>query len=126
MTFLVGYSPFKDDTCALQLACELARSESDVVHALTVVPRGWEATHSVQHDKDFVDWARAEGEASAAEALKSLGRYPDVTGSASWIAARSVPAALLGQAERQGATLLAVGSGVHGPVGRVTVTSKTD
>ena len=62
MTCLVGYSPFKDDTCALQLGCELARSESDAVHALTVVPRGWEATHSVQHDKDFVAWARAGGQ----------------------------------------------------------------
>jgi nucleotide-binding universal stress UspA family protein len=126
MTCLVGYSPFKDDTCALQLACELARSESDAVHALTVVPRGWEATHSVQHDKDFVDWARAAGEASAAEALESLGRHPDLTGSASWITARSVPAAMLGQVEKLGATVLAVGSGVHGPVGRVAVTSKTD
>jgi nucleotide-binding universal stress UspA family protein len=126
VTYLVGYSPFKDDSCALQLACELARSQGEDVHALTVVPRGWEATHSVQHDKDFVDWARAQGEASAAEALELLGRHPDVSGSASWITARSVPAAMLEQAEKLGATLLVVGSGVHGSVGRVSVTSKTD
>jgi nucleotide-binding universal stress UspA family protein len=126
VTYLVGYSPFKDDSCALQLACELARSQGEDVHALTVVPRGWEATHSVQHDKDFVDWARAQGEASAAEALGLLARDPDVRGAASWVAARSVPAAMLEQAEKMEATLLVVGSGVHGPVGRVSVTSKTD
>ena len=126
MTYLVGYSPFKDDSCALQLACELARSQGEDVHALTVVPRGWEATHSVQHDKDFVNWARAQGEASAAEALELLGRHHDVHGSASWVGARSVSAAMLQQAEKLGATLLVVGSGVHGSVGRVSVTSKTD
>lgn len=126
MTYVVGYSPHKDDTCALELACELARSQADAVHAVTVVPRGWEATTARQHDKDFVDWARGEGEASAAEALAALGRHPEVTGSASWVTGRSVPAALLDQARKLDASFLVVGSGVHGPVGRVTVTSKTD
>ena len=126
MTYVVGYSPHKDDTCALELACELARSEADAVHALTVVPRGWEATTASQHDKDFVLWARTEGEASAAEALAALERHPDVAGSASWVTARSVPAALVDQARKLEASILVVGSGLHGPVGRVTVTSKTD
>ena len=28
MTYLVGYSPHKDDACALALACQFARSEA--------------------------------------------------------------------------------------------------
>lgn len=126
MTYVVGYSPHKDDTCALELACQFARSEADAVHAVTVVPRGWETSAGSATDGDFTAWARREGEASAAEALSVLAAHPDVAGDASWVTGRSVPAALLAQATTLDASVLVVGSGVAGGAGLVTVTSKTD
>lgn len=126
MTYLVGYSPHKDDSCALALACQFARSESDTVHALTVVPRGWETAHGSATDGEFEQWATEEGEASAKEALALLAGFPDVSSTATWVTGRSVPAAILKQATALEATLIIVGSGLDGPEGRVTVTSKTD
>lgn len=126
MTYLVGYSPHKDDTCALSLAVQLARSESDTVHALTVVPKGWATSAGSRNDGEFATWAHSEGEASAKEALAFLAEQPDIAGAASWVTARSAPAALLEQAKELEASILIVGSGVEGPEGKVTVTSKTD
>lgn len=126
MTYLVGYSPHKDDSCALALACQFARSESDTVHALTVVPRGWETVHGSATDGEFEQWATEEGEASVKEALALLAGFPDVSSTATWVTGRSVPAAILKQATALEATLIIVGSGLDGPEGRVTVTSKTD
>lgn len=126
MTYLVGYSPHKDDSCALALACQFARSESATVHALTVVPRGWETVAGSATDGEFEAWAAAEGEASAREAAALLAEHGDVPTRATWVTGRSVPAAMLEQAEALGASLIVVGSGVDGPEGRVAVTSKTD
>lgn len=126
MTYLVGYSPHKDDRCAIALACQLARSESDTVHALTVVPQGWGTPVGHGTDHDFEAWAQAEGEASAAEATALLAEYADVTSAATWVSARSAPAAILAQAEALDASIIVVGSGLGGPLDRVTVTSKTD
>ncbi|MBP6995451.1 MAG: universal stress protein [Phycicoccus sp.] len=126
MTYLVGYSPHKDDTCALSLAVQLARSESDTVHAVTVVPKGWATSAGSRNDGEFATWAHNEGEASAKEALAFLAEQPDIAGAASWVTARSAPAALLEQVEALEASILIVGSGVEGPEGKVTVTSKTD
>ncbi|MFT3860019.1 universal stress protein [Micropruina sp.] len=126
MTYLVGYSPHKEDSCALALACQFARSESAAVLAVTVVPRGWETVAGSATDGDFEQWAAEEGEASAAEAAGRLAAYPDVTSSAVWVTGRSVPAAILDQAATLEASLIVVGSGIDGPEGRLTVTSKTD
>lgn len=126
MTYLVGYSPHKDDSCALALACQFARSESATVHALTVVPRGWETVAGSATDGEFEAWAAAEGEASAAEAAALLAEHSDITSTATWVTGRSVPAAMLEQAEALGASLIVVGSGADGPHGRVAMTSKTD
>lgn len=126
MTYLVGYSPHKDDSCALALACQFARSEASTVHALTVVPRGWESVDGSATDGEFEQWAAEEGEASALEALARLAEYPDVSSTATWVSGRSVPAAMLHQATALNASLIMVGSGLAGPEGVVTVTSKTD
>lgn len=125
MTYLVGYSPHKEDTCALELACLLARTEGDSVHAVTVVPRAWE-TSAGHEDGDFASWARAEGEASAKEALAMLAEHPEVESRATWVTARSVPAAIMEQAESLDATAIVVGSGLEGLAGRITLTAKTD
>ena len=125
MTYLVGYSPHKDDACALALACQFARSEAGTVHALTVVPRGWETVDGSATDGEFEQWAAEEGEASAVEALEQLAAYPDITSTATWVTGRSVPAAMLHQATALDASLIIVGSGLDGPEGVVTVASKT-
>jgi len=125
MTYLVGYRPYKDDKSALELACQVARSMPDTVHALTVVPRGWETAAGSHTDRDFVAWAQQEGEASAAEAQAFLREQPEVSSTSTWVTGRSVPAAILEQATALDASLIIVGSGPDGPDGRVTVTSKT-
>ena len=53
MTYVVGYSPHKDDACALSLAAQFARSDKDSVHAVTVVPQGWEVAAGSATDGDF-------------------------------------------------------------------------
>ncbi|MFT3971474.1 MAG: universal stress protein [Micropruina sp.] len=126
MTYLVSYRPPTDDSGALALACQFARSEADTVHALTVVPRGWETSAGSATDGEFETWAAEEGEASAKEALRLLADEPDITAEATWVTGRSVPAAIMEQAEKLDATLIVVGSGTDGADGRITVSSKTD
>ncbi len=126
MTYLVSYRPPTDDSGALALACQFARSEADTVHALTVVPRGWETSAGSATDGEFETWAAEEGEASAKEALKLLADEPDITAEATWVTGRSVPAAIMEQAEKLEATLIVVGSGTDGADGRIAVSSKTD
>lgn len=126
MTYLVGYSPRKDDSCALELACQFARSEPATVHALTVVPRGWETVAGSATDGEFEQWAAEEGAASAKEALAQLAEHSGVTSTATWVTGRSVPASILEQAELLGASIVVVGSGSEGAEGQVSVTSKTD
>lgn len=118
MTYVVGYSPHKDDGSALELACQLARSESDQVHAVTVVPRGWGNPLAGDTDREFEQWAAAEGEASADLAMRHLGEQPEVEATASWITGRSVPQALLERATELDASILVVGSGRTPPTGR--------
>lgn len=125
MTYLVGFSPHKDDLGPLELACQFARSEADTVHAIVVVPRGWETPVAGDTDREFEAWAAEVGEASAALALERLTGQPDVTATASWVSGRSVPAALVESAEALGAAILVVGSGLDGAPGRITLTSKT-
>ncbi|MFT4215978.1 MAG: universal stress protein [Micropruina sp.] len=126
MTYLVSYRPQTDDSGVLALACQFARSEPDTVHALTVVPRGWETSAGAATDGEFETWAAEEGEASAKAALEILAREPGITAEATWVTGRSVPAAIMEQATKLNARLIVVGSGTDGPEGRITVSSKTD
>ena len=126
MTYLVSYRPQTDDAGALALACQFARSEPGTVHALTVVPRGWETSAGSATDGEFETWAAQEGEASAEAALEILAKESDVTSEATWVTGRSVPAAILEHAEAVDASLIVVGSGTDGPEGRIAVSSKTD
>lgn len=126
MTILVGYSPHKDDSCALALAAQLARSDGDSVHAITVVPQGWESPAGSATDGDFTAWAKGEGEAGAAEAKSLLSVDAGVPVEATWVTGRSVPAALLEQVEALDADMLVVGSGASGDDGRVALTAKSD
>lgn len=125
MTYVVGYSPHKDDEGALELAVQLARSESAPIHAVTVVPQGWGTPAAGATDREFQEWAAAEGEASATQALRLLAGQEGVEASASWVTGRSVPQALLDAAARLEASVLVVGSGEDTSPGRVALTSKS-
>ena len=126
MTFLVGYSPHKDDLCALDLACQLARSDRGSVHAVSVVPQGWPTPVAGDTDREVEQWAAAKGAESAAEAAEHLATHGDVPSEATWVAGRSVPQALLDRAKALGADLVVVGSGEEVAHGQVGITSKTD
>lgn len=126
MTYVVGYSPHKDDRGALELACQFGRSEPSPVHAVTVVPRAWGTPVVGSSDRDFEQWAATEGEASAALALSHLVEQKGIEADASWVSGRSVPQALLERAVALDASMIVVGSGADGPEGRITVSSKTD
>ena len=126
MTYLVGYSAHKEDRGALELACQLARADSDSIHAVTVVPQGWPTAVAGDADREFEEWAAQEGEACAEEAQRYLTEaHPDIPSQTSWVTGRSVPQALLDAAERLEATLIVVGSGENVPSGRIDLTSKT-
>lgn len=126
MTILLAFSPHQDDTGAVELACQLARSNNDSVHAVTVVPQAWPTAVAGDTDRDFKLWAQEEGEWSASAARDVLAEHPDVVSEASWCAGRSVPQALLDRAAELDAGLIVVGSGDEGPHGKVFLTSKTD
>lgn len=126
MTYIVGYGPHNNDRGAVELACQLARSESHPVRVVTVVPQGWGTPVASGTDREFREWAAEEGEAGVAEAIGDLARHPDVEGTAAWISGRSVPHALLDQAEASDARMIVVGSRADAKPGRIRLSSKTD
>lgn len=126
MTVLVGYSPHHEDVSALDLACQLARSDHTGVRALTVVPQGWPTPVARDTDREFERWPEEEGSAAAAAATAYLREHDDVPSQAEWVAARSVPPALIEHARAVGADLLVVGSGQEVAHGQIGITSKTD
>jgi nucleotide-binding universal stress UspA family protein len=126
MVLLVGYSPHKDDVGALDLACQLARSDRAAVQALSVVPQGWPTPVAGDADRDFEQWAAAEGTAAAAASARHLSSHDDVQSETDWVAGRSVPQTLLARAQSIGASLIVVGSGDQVAHGQVGITSKTD
>ena len=69
MTYVVGYSPHKDDACALSLAAQFARSDRTRSMQSLSSRRGWEVAAGSATDGDFTAWAQGQGEASAEEAL---------------------------------------------------------
>ncbi|MFT4231680.1 MAG: universal stress protein [Leucobacter sp.] len=126
MIYIVGYGPRNNDRGAIDLACQLARSEPHPVRVVSVVPQGWGTPVAAGTDREFQAWAAEEGEAGVAEAIGDLARHPDVAGSAVWIGGRSVPHALLAEVEQHDARMLVVGSRADAKPGRIRLSSKTD
>lgn len=126
MTYVVGYGTHKDDRDAIELACDLAASLAEPVVAVSVVPQGWGTPAAAGTDREYGQWAAAEGVKAAALATADLARHPSVDASAVWVAGRSVPQTLLEQAAEQDASMLVVGSGGDAEPGRIRLTSKTD
>jgi nucleotide-binding universal stress UspA family protein len=120
MTFVVGYSPGKDDWSALELGAALARSAGTDLVVVTVVPSVWPTPVAGHADREFEDWAAHQGSGAVAEASAILAEVcPDVAAVARWTSGRSVASALLEQAEELGASMIVVGSGSTGSYGRV-------
>ncbi|GAA4398254.1 universal stress protein [Fodinibacter luteus] len=126
MPVLVGYSPHKEDLGALDLACQLARSDGESVHAVSVLPQVWPTVVAGHTDREFEAWVTETGAGCAAEAAAHLGVHDDVPFEASWVSGRSVPQALLDRAAAIGAELVVVGSGDDVAHGQIGITSKTD
>lgn len=126
MTLVVGFSPHKDDLGALELACQLGRSDSTDVLAVTVVPQGWPTAVAGDTDREYERWAAEEGRAAVAVATEAFATHGDVPSTATWVRGRSVPPTLLDAAEREQAAMLVVGSGDEIAHGKVGITSKTD
>lgn len=126
MTYVAGYGPHKHDRGAIELACQLARSVPAPVVAISVVPRGWGTPAAGGTDREFAEWAAAEGADSAALAAADLAQHPDVDGTAVWVGGRSVPQTLVEQTVARDADMLVVGSGSDAAAGRIRLTSKTD
>ena len=126
MTYLVGYGPHNNDRSAIELACQLARSEPHPVRAVSVVPQGWGNPLAGGTDREFEDWAASEGEITAEEARTDLAQHPGIDGTAVWVSGRSVPQALVEQAMENEARMLVVGSSGDAEPGRIRLSSKTD
>jgi nucleotide-binding universal stress UspA family protein len=126
MPLLCGYSPHTDDYAVLDLACQLARSDRESVHAVTVVPQGWPTPVAGDTDREFERWAAEVGQDAARTAAAHLATHPDVPSDTGWVAGRSVPQALLDKVQALGCDLVVVGSGEDVPHGQVGITSKTD
>jgi nucleotide-binding universal stress UspA family protein len=126
MTVLVGYSPHREDLGALDLACQLARSDRTDVAAVTVVPQGWPTAVAGDSDRDFSHWAAEQGVLATAAATAYLREHGDVPSQARWVSGRSVPPVLLEEAAASGADVLVLGSGEDVAHGQIGITSKTD
>src|SRR4051812_13159019 len=85
MTFLVGFSPGKDDWSAVEFAATLARSAGTDLLVVTVVPSVWPTPVAGHTDREFEDWAEQQGIAAVAEATSILAECcPDVPAVARW------------------------------------------
>lgn len=126
MTYLVGYGPGNKDRSAIELACQLARSEPQHVEVVSVVPQGWATPAASGTDREYEAWAADEGDTAAAQARADLAAHPMVDATATWVSGRSVPQALMNEATRRDAWMLVVGSSDEAALGRIRLSSKTD
>jgi nucleotide-binding universal stress UspA family protein len=127
MTLVVGFPPRQDDRSAVELAATLARSSGQDLLLVTVVPAVWPTPVAGHTDREFEQWSQESGRRAVAEAGALLAEHcPDVVARAVWAAGRSVPGALLAQAEEAAASMVVVGSGHDGAYGHVNLSSTAD
>ncbi len=127
MTYVVGHSPWHVDSGVLEFAAQLARADPQPVRIVSVVPGSWPTPVARGADREYEQWSTSQGETALREAREILdhdgGGLEVETVS---VPARSVPQALLDQAEEQGASIVVVGSAQHGASGHITLGSKAD
>ncbi len=127
MTLLVGLRPDKDDRSGVELAATFARSSGQDLAVVSVVPTSWPTPVAGHTDREFELWAAEQGERAVAEAEALLADHcPDVQARALWVHGRSIPGALLEQAEALDAAMIVMGSGNDGAYGHVHLGSTSD
>lgn len=120
MTLLVGFPYGKDDVAALDLAAAFARSADVDLRVVTVVPARWPTPLAEGTDRAMEEWAAEQGTAAAAHASQMLAEEcPDLSGEATWVSGRSVPSALVAEAQRIGASMIVIGSSRAGAYGHL-------
>lgn len=124
MTVVVGYPPEARGRGGLELGALLARSIGDRLVVCCVVPDRWEIPSMARVDQDYAAHLRALADAALDQARDILGagtaaEYVVRTG-------RSVPTALLREADERAARLLVTGSSSHGSWGHVALGSVSD
>jgi len=124
VTLLVGFPTGHEDRSGLELAATFARSSGQDLALVTVVPASWPTPVAGHTDREFEDWSQERGREAVRAAEVLLAEHcPDVTATASWVAGRSAPSTLAGEAERIGASMIVVGAGHDGGYGRVVLGS---
>jgi nucleotide-binding universal stress UspA family protein len=127
MTLIVGHVPRRNDRSPISLGAMLARSLGRDLLVVSVVPAPWPTPLPGNADREYAEWSRTEGAAAVAAARTMLEEIaPDLDSRAVCVPGRSVPVALLEQAEQVDATLVVVGSGTNGAWGTVVLGSTAD
>jgi nucleotide-binding universal stress UspA family protein len=120
MTMVVGFAPDGRGHAVLHLAAMLARSGGEDLVVCAVVPPSWPPSPA-KVDAEYREYL----DSAAQNALsRAQGRLPaDVPARYEVLHARSAPAGLLEVAEREGASLIVVGSAAGAGSGTVSVGS---
>jgi len=118
MTILIGLAPNERGAAAVHLGSMLARSVSDDVVVVTVVPAPWPPRPD-RLDAEYL----ALQEKTAQEALAAARAWigPDLSVDLVTHSARSVSSGLLDVARERRAAVVALGSPSTGPFGRVSL-----
>ena len=119
MSVVVGYSPEARGRGGLELAAMLARSSGDQLVVCCVVPDRWETPSMARVDKEYADYLKGLAGAALADAKEILGE--DVGAEYVVRTGRSVPTALINEAEARDARVLVLGSSSHGSWGHLSL-----
>jgi nucleotide-binding universal stress UspA family protein len=118
MTTVIGLAPNERGAAAVHLGSMLARSVSDDVVVVTVVPTPW-PPHPVRIDAEYLALQKKAAEEALAAARTQIGA--DLSVELVTHSARSVSSGLLEVARERRATVVALGSPSTGLFGRVSL-----
>jgi nucleotide-binding universal stress UspA family protein len=118
MTTVIGLAPNERGAAAVHLGAMLARSISDDLVVVSVLPTPW-PPNPYRADVEFLAHQRAAAEQALALARTHIG--PDLSVELVVHEARSVPSGLLEVARDRAATLVALGSSSGGVFGLVSL-----
>src|SRR3954451_1087543 len=118
MTTVIGLAPHERGAAAVHLGSMLARSVSDDVVVVTVVPTPW-PPHPDPIDAEYLALQAKAAEEALAAARAQIG--PDLSVELVTHSARSVSSGLLEVARERRATVVALGSPSTGVFGRVSL-----
>src|SRR5947209_14319068 len=116
MTTVIGLAPDERGAAAVHLGSMLARSVSDDVVVVSVVPTPW-PPHPV--DAEYLALQEKAAQEALAAARTRIG--PDLSVELVTHPARSIPSGLLDVARERQATVVALGSPATGVFGRVSL-----